>query len=156
MPIWMERNAERILVERIAERQPQETVEDLVAIGLCVLKKFDKIYIWEAANDGKEVSFSEYKRIAGNFSERDIQEIQSVAQRALAQYVQNHLATQVNVGVGQIIDFLPREKGWAYGFWQSFWATAAWSSIILVCFLIARYLGSDLYTYIWIPLSNVY
>lgn len=32
---------------------------------------------------------------------------------------------------------------WSRGFWQSFWATAAYSLILFVVFLVAKCLGSD-------------
>ena len=107
-------------------RHYSDVIDDLVFLGIYNYFKWDRIFLWEQQNPGKNIDAQTYWGISNGFSDREIDEYRRRASVALSEKINSN------------------SNRWSRGFWQSFWATAAYSLVLFAVFLVAKYLGSDI------------
>ena len=112
-------------------RDRLQVVEESLALGLLVVKKWDRIYSWHIESEPASVQL----KVADSFTDDEIADFRETARRMLREYV----AEYINIK-------LSRPESWWRGFGQGVAAALAYSLGIVAIALIIKVLGSDLET----------
>jgi hypothetical protein len=106
-----------------------KATEELLALGLFVFYKWDKISYKRQLEPHRPITPKEINDIVIGFTQREISEIEKVSRLALEEYKKSHNA-----------------RSWWSGVFQSVVGAFIYSLFILLAALIVKFIGSDIVT----------
>ncbi|MCY4395265.1 MAG: hypothetical protein OXC10_09030 [Rhodospirillaceae bacterium] len=129
---------EREIFAGLIEQQGEPDTAVLLTLGLFHYHKWDRIVDWERQNDGKPLTVEQQYRIGNEFSPEDVRRYRQISNRTIKDLQQQALLDDLDSA------FERHRENWWRGFGQSFAAALAYSVLLLILYIVVRWLGSDL------------
>ena len=129
---------EREIFAGLIEQQGEPDTVVLLTLGLFHYHKWDRIVDRERQNDGKPLTVEQQYGIGDEFSPEDVRRYRQISNRTIKDLQQQALLDDLDSAFGR------HREIWWRGFGQSFAAALAYSVLLLILYIVVRWLGSDL------------